>query len=111
MGKGSGGGREKRKRRRGRGEERRKERERRRNREERRRREERGEGRREKEGKDTDWASSIRNREGKAARPLTEMQKKFPIQERIKRIQQEETGCPVAGLREEFCLKENKELP
>lgn len=33
------------------------------------------------------------------------MQKKFPIQERIKRTQQEETGCPVAGLREEFCFK------
>lgn len=36
------------------------------------------------------------------------MQKKFPIQERIKRTQQEETGCPVAGLREEFCLREKR---
>lgn len=49
-------------------------------------------GKEKREGKDTDWASGIRNREGRAARQLTEMQKKFPIQERIKRIQQEETG-------------------
>lgn len=41
------------------------------------------------------------------ARHLTELQKKFAGQERVKRIQQEGTGYRGAKLSEEFSLKEN----
>ena len=52
--------------------------------------------------------SGIRNREGRAARQLTEMQEKISHTGENKENTAEETGCLIAGLKEEFYLKEKQ---